>query len=245
MPGTDAGHLAQTAMGLARQLLGVVAGTFVSVSLGDPDDVDHLVLGEDVGNGDGLLQLLAGPVHLLGDGAAVELHLHQTRFSTHLCVRNDANDLAVLLHGGKVLLQLLLALLILPLLAVLGEGLLLGFVPTSVLVEPPLALVAHVLSKNCLEGAQAAGGPILSARRGSHHRQNTKNKNKTFCGQVDRLARVVLGEALGLTPVTATPLARQEAQRAVARSRKLTVGLRKTKHMCPFIFTASVVSIGG
>lgn len=50
-------------------------------------------------------------------------------------------------------------------------------------------------------------------------------------GQVDGLAWVVLGEALGLTPVTATPLARQEAQRAVARSRKLAVGLRKTKNV--------------
>uniref|UniRef100_A0A3B4VHM0 Uncharacterized protein n=1 Tax=Seriola dumerili TaxID=41447 RepID=A0A3B4VHM0_SERDU len=195
MPGTDTGHLTQTTMGLARKLLCVPTA----------DGVD----------GNGLLQLLTGPVHLIGD---------------------------VLLHGGKVLLQLLLALLILPFLAVFGESLLLGLVP-ELLVEPTLALVTDVLGEDGLEGTQAAGSVDVAHNSNNNHGRCLHNGHAGSVdladdvghaglvaqegSQVHGLAGVILGEALGLTAVTTAPLAGQEAQGSVARSRKLTVGLWK------------------
>ena len=50
--------------------------TLKSFSLGDTDDVDHLVLGKDLLDGDLLFEMLTGKVDLVGDGATVQLDFH-------------------------------------------------------------------------------------------------------------------------------------------------------------------------
>ena len=106
------------------------------MTLGDTDDVDHFVLREDILDGDGLLHKTAGEIHLLGDRAAVQLNLVNVGLLLALAekldlgVRDDADDGAVLLHFGKVLLDLLLAVLGGPLLRIFGESLLFGGVPS-------------------------------------------------------------------------------------------------------------------
>lgn len=167
VPGTNTGDLTQTLVSLTGQLGGTpTAGdTLETVTLGDSNDVDHLVLLEDAVDLDGLLEEVAGEVNLVGNGTTVDLDLHEVGLLllegslADLGVGEDTDDSAVLLDalelagdGGAAVLGVLLG--------VLGEGLLLALVP--ILVEATLNLVAQVLSPDGSERAETTGSLDVS-----------------------------------------------------------------------------------
>lgn len=167
VPGTNTGDLTQALVSLTGQLGGTpTAGdTLETVTLGDSNDVDHLVLLEDAVDLDGLLKEVAGEVNLVGNGTTVDLDLHEVGLLllegslADLGVGEDTDDSAVLLDalelagdGGAAVLSVLLG--------VLGEGLLLALVP--VLVEATLNLVTQVLSPDGSERAETTGSLDVS-----------------------------------------------------------------------------------
>jgi hypothetical protein len=162
MPSSDTSDLAKTLVRLTRELLGAptVGNTLETVTLGDSDDINDLVLLEDRGDLDGLLEKAVGEVDLVGNGATVDLNLHQVGLLlretslANLGVRKNTDDRAVLadtleLAGDG------LAVVLCGLLGVTGEGLLLGTVP--VLVEPTLDLVRQVRSPDSGKSAETTG----------------------------------------------------------------------------------------
>jgi hypothetical protein len=167
MPGTDTSDLAETLVGLARKLLGTptVGDTLKSVTLGHSDDVNILILLEDRGNLDGLLEELVAEVNLVRDRATVELDLHEVSLLlgetglADLSVGEDTDDSAVLADALE-LASNRLATILSVLLGVAGEGLLLGAVP--VLVEATLDLIGKVIGPDRGESAEAAGSLDVS-----------------------------------------------------------------------------------
>ena len=164
MPRSDTGDLAETTVGLTGKAGDAPTGgdALVSLTLGDADDVEVLVLGEDGVDGDLLLEEGLGEVDLgLGVGAAVDLDLHDVGLLEAeaellgLGVGDDADDGAELGDAVQLMLDVLGTVLGV-LLGVLGVGLLLGLVP--VLVAAALELLRQVLGEDGGEGAEAAGG---------------------------------------------------------------------------------------
>ena len=79
MPGTDTGDLAETPVGLAGKASDTPTrdNTFITLTLSDTNDVNHLVLLEHSINWDLLLKELVSIVHLIGNGTTIDLDLHE------------------------------------------------------------------------------------------------------------------------------------------------------------------------
>lgn len=174
MPCTDTSDLAETLVGLAGELLGAppVGDTLETVTLGDGNNVDNLVLLEDGVDGDGLLEETLRELDLVRDGATVDLDLHKVCLLlgetglADLGVGEDTDDCAVLPDAlelaGSALSTILGVLLGVP-----GEGFLLRAVP--VLVESPLNLVGEMCSPNGGEGTKTTGCLDVANNTNDHH----------------------------------------------------------------------------
>ena len=256
VPGSNTGDLPETTVGLPGKAGDSPPGgdALVSLSLGDADDVDVLVLGKDRVDGDLLLEERLGEVDLGSSISSVDLDLADVGLLDpevellDLGVGNDADDGAELLDP----VELVLDVVALVLLGVLGEGLLLALEP--VLVEPAPALVGEVLGEDTGEGPEPTGGLDVSDDTDNDHGGGLDNGDginnlllvHESTGAVDstddvghaglvahegsqvaRLGGVVLGEGANAATVVAGPLLGEETKVSAAGSFELTV-----RHTC-------------
>ena len=173
MPRPDTSDLSETLVCFSWQLLGAPSArhTCETVTLGNSDSVDHLILLEDGVDLDWLLEQTVAKVDFICCAATVNLDLHKVglllreRGLGDLSVGEDPDNGAVFLDpldlsaDGGALLSVLLG--------VLGEGLLLGLVP--VLVKASLQLVAQVLCPDGGEGSESSWGfDVADEANGDH-----------------------------------------------------------------------------
>jgi len=178
VPRSDTRDLSETLVGLTRKLLGspTVGNTLESVTGGDTDDVDVLVLLEDRGDVDGLLEVRLGELDLVGDRTSVDLDLHEVSLLlletglADLGVGEDTDDGAVLGDALEFTGDRRLGSRFGVLLGVLGEGLLLRPVPVA--VEATLDFVGKVLGPNGGEGSETAGSFDVTDDTNDDHRRS-------------------------------------------------------------------------
>jgi len=111
MPSTNTSDLSETTMRLSRQLLGAPSAgdTLSSVTLGNTDAVQVVVLSKDVANANLLLKEALGKRDLVGGAATVDLELDDVSLllfewkKFHLGVGDESNNTAVLLDLVKSL----------------------------------------------------------------------------------------------------------------------------------------------
>mmetsp|Transcript_30321 Transcript_30321/g.26865 ORF Transcript_30321/g.26865 Transcript_30321/m.26865 type:complete len:214 (-) Transcript_30321:129-770(-) len=165
MPGADATDLSETSVRLSGESgdSESLDDSGSSLTSGNTNGIDHLVVREDFTDSDFLFKVVLSPGDLLGDGASVNLDLVEVGLSLSeldlldLGVHEHSHDLAVLADSVEVSLDRFLGVgLSVVSFGVLGESLLFGEVP--VLVESPLDVVGEVLGPDGGEGPESPGG---------------------------------------------------------------------------------------
>merc|ERR1711935_278043 len=118
MPGTDTSDLSETSMGLSGESGDTESldDTSCSLTSGDTNNVDHLVVVEELTDGDILLELGLSELDLVSDGSTVNLDFHEVGLLLskveliELGASKASDGGAVLLHSLDVSLDGLLGL---------------------------------------------------------------------------------------------------------------------------------------
>uniref|UniRef100_A0A8C5GEM5 Uncharacterized protein n=1 Tax=Gouania willdenowi TaxID=441366 RepID=A0A8C5GEM5_GOUWI len=188
------------------------SSTFETMTFGDTNDINHLILEEDSRYRHGLLQMLFGPLHLYNMSLLLlyrqETHL-ETQFNVNVMQR-------LFLHYLEILVQLFFSCLVLPSLAVFGEGLLLALVP-----EPhENTLFVKSASTSCYIKLHTESCAVHLPQDVSHASLVSQETR-----EVDGQAGVIFGPGADLPSVLLTAFSGQEAHVPVARCVKLAMRL--------------------
>ena len=198
MPSSDTGNLSETSMSLSWKSGNSESldDTLSSLTSGNGNGINHLVVLEDLTDGDFVLELGDSPVDLLGNITTVDLDLHNVSLLLSklalldLSGADDSDDLAVFLDSLDVSVWVLLGLgVLLVLLGVVGESLSLGNV--VVLVESSDDVDWKLLSPDGGQSSESSWGLNVSNHTDDLHWWGFNNG--------DGLADILLEDLLTLS----------------------------------------------
>jgi len=183
MPGSNTSDLTKTFMGLSGETAGspTSSHTFETFTLGDADDVDHLILLENARDGDGLLEETESELDLIRDVSSIDLDFHEMSLLlsqvqlADLGVDQQANDGASAADAIEIFVNGLSLPLGSVFLGVLGECHLLGRVP--VLVESSSNFFAEMLGPDRRQRAKTLRSINITNKTNSNHRGSFQNSD--------------------------------------------------------------------
>lgn len=177
VPRSNTGNLSKTTVGLTGKTSDTPTSgdTFVTTTLGDSNNIDLFVLGENRVNRDFLFEQRLGEINLGSSVSSVDLNFHDVGFLhaqvqfLDLSVSDDTDNRAEFLDAVQFGFNFGTAVLLV-LLGVLGVGLFLGLVP--VLVHASSEFITQVLSENSGQRAETLGSFHVTNNTNDNHRRS-------------------------------------------------------------------------